>query len=349
MNINNKKRFIELDGIRGIAVMFVLLSHYTWAYDYHFKILGEHLFYFIYGDYGVQIFFIISGFVIFMTLDHSKSTSNFVISRFSRLYPTYWVCIITTIIIISLFPTPTLGNYSISTILINFSMIQSYLKFSHIDQVYWSLAVELAFYFLMGTLFFFKQMKYIEIYSIIWLIFSFISLVFDFKFENYLKVFFILEWAPLFITGMMLYKIKFKNSTLMNHLLILISLVLYLFILHEQIINRNQVDETILHYILIIFAYFIFYFLAFKELNILKNKYLQFLGYISYPLYLLHNVIGYAIIYKVKQFYDNQFFYILLTTIVSVILALLVTKTMEEPSNKIKHKLYSFIKNKEKI
>lgn len=89
-----KNRFTELDALRGIAVMLVLISHYTWAYDlnsgdYHFEILEDHKFHFLYGAFGVQIFFVISGFVIFMTLEHTKSAAHFAVNRFARLYPTY--------------------------------------------------------------------------------------------------------------------------------------------------------------------------------------------------------------------------------------------------------------------
>jgi peptidoglycan/LPS O-acetylase OafA/YrhL len=80
-------RFLELDALRGIAVFLVLLSHYTWAYDYHFQSLSEHSFHFSHGEFGVQVFFMISGFVIFMTIEKTQSIKDFIISRFSRLYP----------------------------------------------------------------------------------------------------------------------------------------------------------------------------------------------------------------------------------------------------------------------
>lgn len=335
-------RFIELDSLRGIAIALVMLSHYTWAYDFHFGTLGEHFFSFPYGDFGVQIFFMISGFVIFMTLDHTKNLTQFVISRFARLYPTYWICILITVIVISFFPVPTLGNYSILQFLANLTMIQGYLQIAHIDQVYWSLGVELMFYVLMGIVFYLKKLNKIEVISLFWLALVVLKLIFDFPFEKYFKVLLILESAPLFIAGMMFYKIKFKESSLLNHIIIIISLVIFFFNMHFQLLERsNQVDEGILNYILIIFAFILFYLMIYFDIKILKNKYLLFLGYISYPLYLLHNVIGYAIIYRVKQLSNNQFFYVLPTMFVAIILAYIVTKIMEKPTKKIKTKLLS--------
>ncbi len=49
-------RFVELDALRGIAVILVLLSHYTFAYDNFFNLLNQHIFTFHFGKFGVQLF-----------------------------------------------------------------------------------------------------------------------------------------------------------------------------------------------------------------------------------------------------------------------------------------------------
>lgn len=80
------KRDLVLDALRGIAAVLVVLFHLkmdTGNPDY-----GLHL-----GMTGVDLFFLISGFVIFMTLRKTSSSNDFVISRFIRLYPTYWACV----------------------------------------------------------------------------------------------------------------------------------------------------------------------------------------------------------------------------------------------------------------
>ncbi len=46
---------------------------------------------FRWGSYGPHLFFMISGFVIFMTLDRCRGPGDFIFSRFSRLNPLYWV------------------------------------------------------------------------------------------------------------------------------------------------------------------------------------------------------------------------------------------------------------------
>ena len=79
----------ELDALRGMAAMAVVVFHYTTRARNN----GVQLFDFEIGHYGVQLFFCVSGFVIYWTLERSKTLMDFAVSRFSRLYPAYWAAI----------------------------------------------------------------------------------------------------------------------------------------------------------------------------------------------------------------------------------------------------------------
>lgn len=97
--MNSKKnttRFIELDALRGIAALSVMLFHYTAYYRKLFNTPFSENVDFKYGFYGVSLFFMISGFVIFMTIKKCNTASEFAFKRFTRLYPTFWVCVIIT-------------------------------------------------------------------------------------------------------------------------------------------------------------------------------------------------------------------------------------------------------------
>jgi peptidoglycan/LPS O-acetylase OafA/YrhL len=97
----DRSRYLELDSLRGIAVLAVVLYHYTFAYDFHFKLFSDHKFYLYHGNLAVPLFFVISGFVIFLTLEKSKRKTDFLVSRFSRLYPSYWAAMFITIIFVT--------------------------------------------------------------------------------------------------------------------------------------------------------------------------------------------------------------------------------------------------------
>lgn len=83
-------RFFELDALRGLSAIAILFFHYTYFYEQTYgHVKKDYLLNFEYGSYGVHLFFMISGFVIYMTLIKTKGIKDFIIKRVSRLYPAY--------------------------------------------------------------------------------------------------------------------------------------------------------------------------------------------------------------------------------------------------------------------
>ena len=82
----------SLDALRSLAAVAVVVYHYTHAFDQsqYFPGYPPAWFSFGAGRYGVQMFFVISGFVILMTIGRVKGVGDFAYARFSRLYPPYW-------------------------------------------------------------------------------------------------------------------------------------------------------------------------------------------------------------------------------------------------------------------
>src|SRR5262249_39121974 len=124
------------------------------------------------GHYGVELFFIISGFVILMTLEKSGNLRSFAISRITRLYPAYWCAVLfTSAVVVAL--TPSLAP-TVPTIAANMTMLQALMRSAYVDPSYWTLTVELVFYLLMVLCFRLRRRRStdIELYAIGWLIFA---------------------------------------------------------------------------------------------------------------------------------------------------------------------------------
>ena len=128
---NNKETFnsriLELDVLRGLAALGVVLFHYTVVYPLSYNPYESTLFKFPLGYYGLHLFFMISGFVIFMTLERTAHSLDFIVSRFSRLFPCYWAAVILTFLILKNFSLylnlcPLL-DVEFKNALINFSML----------------------------------------------------------------------------------------------------------------------------------------------------------------------------------------------------------------------------------
>src|SRR5262250_3203475 len=77
-----KSRLEELDVLRGLAALAVVVFHYSGHATRYFTGFPFH---FTVGLHGVELFFVISGFVIFMTLERTARLRDFAVSRFSRL------------------------------------------------------------------------------------------------------------------------------------------------------------------------------------------------------------------------------------------------------------------------
>lgn len=85
--------FYTIHYIRGIAALLVVLFHFREEINgvYSLKGLGDMLF--INGYVGVDLFFIISGFVIALSTKSDASIKTFILKRFLRIYPVYFICV----------------------------------------------------------------------------------------------------------------------------------------------------------------------------------------------------------------------------------------------------------------
>ncbi|MBM6404274.1 acyltransferase [Phycicoccus sp. CSK15P-2] len=140
------QRFRELDGLRGLAALGVVVYHLTVAFDDVVPTAPASVVRVPWGMYGVQLFFLVSGFVILLTARRVTRPSDFVIARASRLYPAYWLALaVTTVVALtwSVWPRP-----SVATVLANLTMVQRWFLVENVDPVYWTLAVEMQFYLL---------------------------------------------------------------------------------------------------------------------------------------------------------------------------------------------------------
>src|SRR5712691_1793156 len=125
-----KNRFAELDGLRSIAALWVVVYHFVgrpnayWLKDNpEFAALITPWNINLQGLYAVDLFFIISGFVIFMTIRRSNTVLDFVISRAARLYPAFWVCVLVTTVIAIMVPASaqqiTIGQAVVNATMLN--------------------------------------------------------------------------------------------------------------------------------------------------------------------------------------------------------------------------------------
>lgn len=148
-----RPRLALLDGLRLLAALSVVLFHWTAWHHGHWGRHGETAAeawpwlsqFSSVGALGVQLFFVISGFVILLS-SFGKSPARFIGSRVGRLYPAYWVAVLATSLLTFVI-WPEMGTERTpADIPANLTMFQGGMGVGHIDGVYWTLWVEMKFY-----------------------------------------------------------------------------------------------------------------------------------------------------------------------------------------------------------
>lgn len=325
------QRIKEIDGLRGIAALSVVFYHYFFRYDVlfgHENIVSSWA---VYGKHGVELFFIISGFVIFWSLNNTKKPKDFLISRFSRLYPVFWAALIVTFLCVSYFG---LINREVSTMSFfgNFLMFHSYFNIPSVDGVYWTLKVELTFYALIFLLYVFRLLNKIDYFILIGLCFIIVTRLGISQIPDVIAKVEVLQWFPFFAIGISLYKIHFKTFeklTIVNLFLAIASTALIF-----------SIAACIMYGAFVC----LFYLAVNKYLPLLKSRILLFFGAISYVLYLIHQNVGYIIIREAYAYNVPPIFTIILALAIVVIVSYLLHENVEKPLGKaIKAK---FLKSK---
>ncbi|MDX1462721.1 MAG: acyltransferase, partial [Marinirhabdus sp.] len=238
---------------------------------------------FAYGKHGVELFFMISGFVIFWSLKSIRKPSDFVVSRFARLYPVYWASVITTFTLVAIFGLPG-REVSFGSFLGNFLMFHNYLDIPNVDGVYWTLKVELTFYAWMLLLILFGWVKKIQWPLLLSLVLSAGYYLGYIPLPWQLREVLLLTWIPFFAIGISLFKYYERSATVLTHINILVAHGLTVLIFGWE---RFLIYSSFT---------LILYLASNRNISFLKTKPLLFLGGISYVLYLIHQNIGYIII-----------------------------------------------------
>ncbi|WP_025762785.1 acyltransferase family protein [Dyadobacter tibetensis] len=337
MRLEKRNRIAELDVLRGFAALAVVIFHFTMN-DNAIKLGWE----FRYGVTGVDIFFMISGFVIYMSILRINRAEDFVVFRFARLYPTYWVCVTITALFVLYFEPQ---NFGLPQVIANLTMFPTYFGIEDLDGSYWTLLVELWFYFWIFLLLVYKKIDAIINHSLVIMaviaVFHLLSPYYPSAYQYITLKIQILNHFPLFFSGIVFYKVKFNGLT-NRYILCLCASFLLACYLHDKGGRSMYHISAWEHYGLILGYHLIFVLFIMERLNFLITKPFLYLGKISYSLYLLHQYIGSQLINALQQEFSFSIeIAILLTLIISLMMASIINQYIETPLNDQIRRWYS--------
>jgi peptidoglycan/LPS O-acetylase OafA/YrhL len=288
-------RIQSLDGLRGIAALGVVFQHFTTDFNERYHPASVAHVAFPYGGYGVTLFFLISGFVIFMTVEKSARPRDFIISRVTRLFPTYWTALAITTLVLALAPLPdTLhGVHLFRRAVANVPMVSEWFGIGLVDQVYWTLRVEMSFYLIMLALLATRRVHWaIPVMFTLTLLGIGHHVVFGQdgpRFIKYWGMLLLFDSAGFFTAGMILYRSLTEWRP--YYALVLAVCVAAPLSLHWEP-HAPVVDAATA-----LFLTGIVYLASRDKLLFLTHPVLVFLGAISYSLYVTHHWVGVIILY----------------------------------------------------
>lgn len=297
MKTHDGQRIQFLDGLRGIAILLVVLYHTYSSYwgdlipfyapTFNFPLVK-------FGDLGVPLFFIISGFVIVMTLEKCQSLSEFMFKRWLRLFPAMLIATALILITAPLFTARPLGEVKLIDSLPGLTFISHFFyktvigpEVSVLENGFWSLFVEVKFYLLAGWMYFLiGQKRMIIALAVMFLTYMGFGLVqtrlnpeiattvaamldaLDYKYYGW------------FAAGALFYRYFVSKDKITFIAAILMALL-------SARTWGGLMSQTMIAFIVII-AVFAGAMVSVRVQKILSNKILTFTGFISYPLYLIH-------------------------------------------------------------
>lgn len=245
-----KNKIYSIQILRGVAALLVVLYHILMTED---KFSGSNKLlpdFFEIGKTGVDLFFVISGFILaVITYDTwgSGNSFKFILKRFSRIYPTYWFYLL---IALSVYLVQPRLVYSSQHSEFNFftSLFLIPNKKPPLILAAWTLVYEVYFYVLFSVVISFKK-KYVIVAFSLWLFLLVGSnLFFSIDRSDYFLYFITHPYQIEFILGVfcaVLYKshkIKFPN--ILYSLLCLISLCLipyFYYTVYKQILPQSLI------------------------------------------------------------------------------------------------------------
>ncbi len=311
-----------LDALRGAAILLVVLFHAyaRWPEVVPYGDRFSNFPVFSYGWLGVELFFMISGFVIFLTLDKCGSFFEFITRRWLRLFPAMLACSLFVWLTAPLLPERPGGLPTADQLIPGLTFINALwlndlgLHTKPIEGAFWSLFVEAQFYLVVGLSYFFMGGRRAAL-SVIILVFAFAvtaSIAHDylgalvgtrpFRLLSFVSERLDARYYCWFAIGAFSYIYYTRRSpeALVFAALIAVVAVLY----QNELMTGLHTAKVKLSTALMILL-FALPVVSGTARSILGRREFLFIGYLSYPLYLLHENLMVALIVKVGKWFPG--------------------------------------------
>jgi peptidoglycan/LPS O-acetylase OafA/YrhL len=349
-------RYAYIDSLRCFAIILVLLAHTSivgsinypgWLYDLTYIYIGPR---------GVQLFFVVSAFTLYMSWSRRKSNEkhilrNFYIRRFFRIAPLFYFAII-YFLYIQNYWNGNPNHITTSNILSTFFFINGAVPPWINNIVYggWSITVEMTFYiffpFIISKLYSIRVAVIVTFITMILAQFLRLNMnnlpIFHSSYPTYTFEFFPSQ-LPVFLIGITLFLLMKNVWSQKDKKMLKIFTVFSIILLIIQFTFKLHFIPG--YYLYGIFFGFLIYFLSVKPIRLLVNPVTVHIGKVSYSIYLSHiivlyflaknNLINYYPQYPILNFILRFSLLLLISTCVATVLYYLIERPGEKLGKKI--------------
>jgi peptidoglycan/LPS O-acetylase OafA/YrhL len=351
----------ELTSLRGLASLVVLFGHIFIVINRHavnnssqhdvfvnkvFDFLGEAF----NGPAAVEIFFVLSGLVLSLSLDkraHHKNDQwiiSFYTKRLFRIYPALWISLLLSLLLLNLDRQACSNNictswgsgvyqedYTLNRTILSFMGI-----YVHLNGPMWSLRVELFYSLLFPGIYI--ALRKGKIFAIV---FSLVIVTASLLTPRFYSVHYVLAFA----LGSAIPLVSARGNKTFNQVCVTLALITLIFSRmafssYGWEIKTFEIIEMLSAFVVI---YAIYYEIA--PTSVLRKGVLFHLGEISYSIYILHFPLLFALLYALNKMADRQqllaspnLYTLLLgamTFTVTIILSAMNFKYIEKPFQKL--------------
>ncbi|MFC9847289.1 acyltransferase family protein [Streptomyces sp. NPDC060223] len=335
-------RLRALDGLRLVAALMVALYHYggrggevtkAWGSSAQQQFPTLHTL-FTYGCLGVQVFFVISGFVICMS-GWGRPLKSFFASRAARLLPAYWAAVALVTLVFAL---PVVAHHAVSPsdALVNMTMLQQPLGVDRVLGVCWTLWAEIRFYALFALFVVLPgaTRQRVIFFCAGWTLAYAIAQGAQMPL---LDIVLMPEYAPFFIGGVGLYLVHRDRTDVYAWGIVAVSFLIGQHFAVRSLWNAADPNafahRTTFGIVLVVALGFVAVtVIALGWLNWANWQWLTVAGALTYPFYLIHEHLGWVAIRAYHQtLHIPSYAAFLLTVTTMLLLAWLLNRHVEKP------------------
>lgn len=308
--------------LRAIAAIAVVFYHLVYFIENKYGSISVFNGFYFLGKVGVDIFFIISGYIITFSISKSSSAFSFLLKRCLRIFPLYWLFLVAYVLILLLVKKQINVTHVVSSI-----FLIPYPYFTPILNQGWTLQFELYFYFIMAISLFICGKRTV--------LFACFLMLFLYWLSNFFELNVPVVSATIlfeFAYGMIIFKMNEKLHDNHKFICLLFLFTFPLFIIS----NYNEFNNS--EYRFIFSGFFssnvVMFFLGRSKELIFFDKILVLIGNASYSLYLSHGILIYILCGLISMFTSNVYLIFLLAFLLIILISCYIYIHIESKINK---------------